>query len=111
MRERAVYFEWQVLGIFGIVQWYHQWPRRRRAGVRCPERGLWRPAMGSSCVVTINTWVPSRRIICCWSLRWDRSIPESARGPGPAVRCVIAARGGDGAGRPMSVLMLVWGWG
>ena len=37
---------------------------------------------------------------------------EHTRGPGPAVRSVNAARrGGDGAGRPMSVLMLVWGWG
>ena len=35
---------------------------------------------------------------------------------GPAPQCApssrpVANRGGDGAGRPMSVLMLVWGWG
>ena len=51
-RERAECFAWQVLCIVGIVQGYHPQPRRRGAGVRCPERcGLWRPAMGSSCVV------------------------------------------------------------
>ena len=25
----------------------------------------WRPAMGSFCAVAMDTWVPSRRIICC----------------------------------------------
>ena len=38
MRERAECFAWQVLCIVGIVQWYHPRPRRRGAGVRCPER-------------------------------------------------------------------------
>ena len=53
--------------------------------------------MGSSCVASMNNWVPSRRIIYCWGQFREGSIPESARGPGPAVRCVFAARGGDGA--------------
>ena len=55
--------------IVHIVQWYHQKPWRRAAGVRYPERGPWRPAMGSSSVVTINTWVPTRRISCSIALK------------------------------------------
>ena len=26
MRDRAVYLEWQILGVFGIVHWYHLRP-------------------------------------------------------------------------------------
>ena len=46
-----------VLCIVGIVQWNHPRPRQRGAGVQCPGWAcLWRPAMGSSCVV-INTYL------------------------------------------------------
>ena len=51
-RDRAMCCGGQVLYIVGIVRWHHPRPRRRGAGVWCPERsGLWRPAVGSTRLV------------------------------------------------------------
>ena len=69
VRLRAEYFEWQFLSIFGIVQWYHLRPRRRgrgfdaRSGVACGG-----PLWVALVLWSIDTWVPSRRIIYCWDL-------------------------------------------